>query len=217
MSMLWEPIAPPKNSRCKCACALTRPWFLVVILSGEMITFQSVCLRYVKELQRAQRQALPECKQKIPRSKYTDREWKTQRIFGFSPASFCISALELFDNQKVSRKTSTKVQWNLVISVFFFHFPPISRNLFGIFRINEALERLDSMRSGALASMASATLGRMESELSGVAESEASEEPAEKLNAEGFWVPGTSRSQAKGDWNAQKSSANSEFLNISEL
>jgi len=71
---------------------------------------------YVKELQRAQRQALPECKQKI----------------------------------------------------------------------NEALERLDSMRSGALASMASATLGRMESELSGVAESEASEEPAEKLNAEGF-------------------------------
>ena len=42
------------------------------------------------------------------------------------------------------------------------------------------------MRSGALASMASATLGRMESELSGVAESEASEEPAEKLNAEGF-------------------------------
>ena len=59
-------------------------------------------------------------------------------------------------------------------------------NLFGIFRINEALERLDSMRSGALASMASATLGRMESELSGVAESEASEEPAEKLNAEGF-------------------------------
>ena len=59
---------------------------------------------------------------KDPRSKYTDREWKTQRIFGFSPASFCISTLELFDNQRVSRKTSTKVQWNLVISVFFFIF-----------------------------------------------------------------------------------------------
>lgn len=122
MSILWEPIAPPNSSWCKCACALTRPWFLVVILFGEMITFQSVCLRYVKELQRAQRQALPECKQKIPRSKYTDREWKTQRIFGFSPASFCISTLELFGNQKVSRKTSTRVQWNLVISVFFFIF-----------------------------------------------------------------------------------------------
>ena len=61
-------------------------------------------------------------------------------------------------------------------------------------RIGDALSRLDSLRSGIVITGG----GRMESELSSVQESEVSEEPAEKLFAEGlWWVPGTNRQGKK--------------------
>ena len=99
-------------------------------------------------------------------------------IFTCQLVGFCISTLELFEKDRERpRKTCTSTGVKGTYTLF--------SHPFASPRIGDALSRLDSLRSGIVITGG----GRMESELSDVQESEVSEvseEPAEKLFAEGL-------------------------------